>query len=442
MSAAPPNAPSHSSFTPFWRCLVAFVVLLTVIGGGAGTLGAQKAGATSSQASSSRTKAVLTYSDVDLATVRIIMVKGVQMERVILGDSRVSAVAMPEIGHGSGVAIRADGLVLTAHHVVEGAGALAVKVPGQRKSHPAQVVYEDKDLDFALVKTSAVFDKYLPISAKPRSLRMREPVHALGYPVDIGLHYPISSPGIIAGLLNDGLIQLAMSLNPGNSGGPVIDAQNELVAIVVARGDPHQGVLGLGVAMPLEPIARALRDNSVLAKKGLSWTPQQSKLATMVACMAETGPVGILREVSRLLRQADGLSLAELHALAMDGDSADFQALAAAYLWDARLMLVEEAGGILGDGDPRRQRASDLLDGTVELCHAALRRDPEVSMRSAFVGFVAGRWPLAEKPDSKQYRASGQGKKAAPAAPAPRKGRAAPPRNRRRVRTSVEAESY
>ena len=67
--------------------------------------------------------------------------------------------------------------------------------------------------------------------------------------------FPAAASGSFSRARNDGLIELALSLNPGNSGGPVVDAQGALVGVISARGDLAQGIQGIAVA---EPIDRAI----------------------------------------------------------------------------------------------------------------------------------------------------------------------------------------
>jgi hypothetical protein len=338
----------------------------------------------------------LEYDDVDLATVRILTVKGVRVQDVPVLGSGERTVAIPNLSHGTGIAVSHDGLILTAHHVVDNSLALAVKIPGSQEVYPAKVLYADPDQDFAFITTNSKFAKFLPLSNKPRNLRMREQVNAIGYPIDASSKYPLSSPGIIAGELPDGFIQLGMSLNPGNSGGPVIDSKNQLVAIVVARGDPAQGVLGLGLAVPLFHIVSVLQDVVALNREAQSakWSEEDELLAAMAAILVETGPAGMLREVSKLLRERDGSPLAELRLKAVTGKNVNLSVLAAAYLWDAIVMLTEDQTDY-GDEkeDALQTKTRDYLRHVIELCHAAVEKDPNVSLHSTFVSFVVDQWP-------------------------------------------------
>jgi len=338
----------------------------------------------------------LEYDDVDLATVRILTVKGVRVQDVPVLGSGERTVAIPNLSHGTGIVVSSDGLVLTAHHVIDNAIALAVKKPESQEVYPAKILYTDPDQDFAFITTNCKFAHFSPLSREPRKLQMREHVNAIGYPIDASSRYPLSSPGIIAGELPDGFIQLGMSLNPGNSGGPVIDSKNELVGIVVARGDPAQGVLGLGLAVPIFPIVSVLQNVIALKREAQSskWNEEDKLLATMAAILVETGPAGMLREVSKLLQERDGSPLAELRLKAVTGKNVNLSVLAAAYLWDAIVMLTEDESDFGEETNSALEiKTKDYLRHVIELCHVAVEKDPSVSLHSTFVSFVVDQWP-------------------------------------------------
>lgn len=189
----------------------------------------------------------LVYGGIDNATVRVFSVIGVGTARIRSASNIDRLFAIPESGHGSGLLISRDGLVLTARHVVEDAQLLAVWVPGQSRAYPASVVYSDPERDFAVLVIPGVFENHVPLVAPTEALRVRQTVHAIGYPLDARRSDPQSSRGIISGIRPTGDLQLDMALNPGNSGGPLIDESDRILGIVVARGDPSRGVQNIGV---------------------------------------------------------------------------------------------------------------------------------------------------------------------------------------------------
>src|SRR5262249_53314500 len=84
-------------------------------------------------------------------------------------------------------------------------------------------------------------------------------VYVVGYPLDASRTRPQSQQGIVSGALPDGSLQLGVALNPGNSGGPVVDDKERFLGIAVARADPRAGAQGIGVAIPAEQIAPGYR---------------------------------------------------------------------------------------------------------------------------------------------------------------------------------------
>ncbi|MCG8555081.1 MAG: serine protease [Proteobacteria bacterium] len=370
----------------------------------------------------------LTYGAVDKATVRVFVVKrSVDTQRVPSQDGSERTVAVPVVSHGSGVLVNRHGLVLTAYHVIEGASIISVQQPEMSHALPARVVHASPEHDFAFLLAPGRFEHHAALPTRTRSMRVREPVHALGYPIDAALEHPLSSPGIVAGALSNGNMQLGMSLNPGNSGGPLIDRNENLVGIVIARGDPSQGVLGLGVALPIAHAVSALRSGKLAcvelgSKKEAGFRPHdgcqqrhalaggsrprfsahQRRLAQFAATLAAAGPIGFIGDVAQTLQQSEPAVLpAALEAVAAAEGNPDLLALSAGYLWDAVMVMLEDAGSDHAVAKlPKRSRktASAYLHKAIRLCHEAVRRDPTVYGRSQFVEHVLDHWPDVPSP--------------------------------------------
>ncbi len=376
----------------------------------------------------------ISYSAADRAAVRVFAVHGVEALAVRNPRGTERVVAIPNTGHGTGVAISEDGLVLTADHVIADAPLLAVRVPGDDAVYPAEVVFRDPARDFALLVVPARFEDFLPLAGDAPALRVRQTVHAVGYPLDPRRTDPQSSRGIIAGVMSDGNLQLDMALNPGNSGGPLIDEQERLVGIVVARGDPGQGVQGIGIAVPLAPMAAALAQpgHATRVSEGRRALEARGEAGDEVARLVNTlvplGAIGLLREmVDTLADSQQGAVLEQLRALASRQVAPDVDALAAAYLWDVAIMTMERANGAywvqyMPQG-PDRQRASELLNHAIHLSHRAVRGDPSLRSRSPFIRWVVEQYA---DPGPVQRNASTPQAGAAPAGGAPNGPSAAP----------------
>src|SRR5258707_344871 len=201
----------------------------------------------------------LQYSQLDASTVRVFSFKGVKPVKTRSSTGRTYVLATPDAGHGSGLVVSGDGLILTARHVVENARIVAVLLPGSDRPFLAQVVYSDKERDHAFLAVNATFKEFVDTFQHKDKLDVHQTVYVDGYPLDASRTRPQSQQGIVSGALPDGSLQLGIALNPGNSGGPVVDDKERFLGIAVARADPRAGAQGIGVAVPTDQIAPSYR---------------------------------------------------------------------------------------------------------------------------------------------------------------------------------------
>jgi S1-C subfamily serine protease len=168
---------------------------------------------------------------------------------------------------GTGIVIVNEGTILTSLHVVEGAGSIAVSFADGSESE-ARIIREHPERDLAVLQASVVPDD-LPAAplGSPKSLAPGDAVIAVGFPHGIG---PSVSAGVVSGLgrklhtqeagrVLSQLIQFDAAVNPGSSGGPLVNAAGEVVGIVTAIMSPGaQGVFsGMGLATPIDLAAAA-----------------------------------------------------------------------------------------------------------------------------------------------------------------------------------------
>jgi S1-C subfamily serine protease len=145
----------------------------------------------------------------------------------------------PEIkGSGTGFFITRDGYLLTCFHVIEDAVAVKVNVGGDIK--PAKVILTDMNNDLALLKISGTFSA-LAFSPK-RTATMGEEVFTIGYPNPIlqGVNPKLTKGAInsLTGFMDDlRLYQISIPVQPGNSGGPLLDENGNIYGVVVAMLD-------------------------------------------------------------------------------------------------------------------------------------------------------------------------------------------------------------
>ncbi len=161
--------------------------------------------------------------------------------------------------HGSGVLV-ADGWIATAGHVVDDAAILIVIPPGGERGMPAVVARRLPERDLAILRVSGELDSPIALPDRPPALTLGDPISASGYPLDMREMSPAAVSGQIGRPLNDGRVQLSMSVNPGNSGGPVITARGALVGIISQGANPQAGAQGLAIMEPIDALSAPLRE--------------------------------------------------------------------------------------------------------------------------------------------------------------------------------------
>jgi S1-C subfamily serine protease len=150
-------------------------------------------------------------------------------------------------GGGSGFVIAPEGLIITNAHVTEKARKLEVVLPDGREC-PASLIGADADTDLAVVKISTSDLPALTL-ADSRQVRVGQIVIAIGNP--FGFQHTVTAGVVSAtgrslrartGRLMTGLVQTDAALNPGNSGGPLVNTRGEVVGINTAVIMPAQGI--------------------------------------------------------------------------------------------------------------------------------------------------------------------------------------------------------
>jgi S1-C subfamily serine protease len=171
-------------------------------------------------------------------------------------------------GIGTGVVIVDKGVILTNLHVVDGAEKVQVVFFDGLESE-ATVISTQPENDLAVLQAKTIPDDLMPATLRSTAdLAMGDEVIAVGFPFGIG---PSVSSGVISGLRREyrspegkqlltNLIQFDAAANPGNSGGPLVTMDGEVVGIVTAILNPgEQGVfIGIGFAVPIENAASAV----------------------------------------------------------------------------------------------------------------------------------------------------------------------------------------
>ncbi|MGO4814438.1 serine protease [Cupriavidus sp. 2MCAB6] len=162
---------------------------------------------------------------------------------------------------GTAFFVAQSGEMLTSAHVVRGCRQIDVW-PADLKSVPASVVAIDEQRDLALLATN----RPVEMVARPiaKSVRRGAPVYTIGFGLTPSTPLvPVMTRGSVRGIVQpEGhrLLVLRAALHEGNSGGPVVDAQGELLGMVVGR---YTDKPELSVAVPAQDLAQFLHSMSI-----------------------------------------------------------------------------------------------------------------------------------------------------------------------------------
>lgn len=163
---------------------------------------------------------------------------------------------------GTGVIVAEDGTILTAHHVIKGTKDLNLTFADGTKTK-AVVASSNPKRDVATLMPAELPEIVVPATLGG-AVGVGAPVVAIGNP--LGLTYSVST-GVVSGLNRtskdddlNGLIQFDASVNPGSSGGPLLNARGLVIGIVVSIADPGGDEAFAGIAFAV-PIGLALGGN-------------------------------------------------------------------------------------------------------------------------------------------------------------------------------------
>ncbi|RZJ73610.1 trypsin-like peptidase domain-containing protein [Flavobacterium sp.] len=192
-----------------------------------------------------------------------------------------------QVGTGSGVIISEDGYIVTNNHVIKDASELEVTL-NNRKSYKAKLIGTDPKMDIALLKIDS--DEKLPYTAFANSdnIKVGEWVLAVGNPYNLT---STVTAGIVSAkarnLSGDGLqsfIQTDAAVNPGNSGGALVNTQGELVGINTMISSMTGSYVGYSFAVPSNVARKVVEDimeygNTQRAIIGIQGTELNTKIS-------------------------------------------------------------------------------------------------------------------------------------------------------------------
>jgi putative serine protease PepD len=187
------------------------------------------------------------------------------------GDDGQDGAASGGTATGSGFVISADGYVVTNAHVIDRASRVTAKI-GDGKALTARVVGVDASTDLALLKVTPTTTLRPLTLADSSAVQVGDAMFAIGNPYGLdrtlttgvvsALHRSIQSPD---GYAINGVLQTDAALNPGNSGGPLLDARGHVVGVnsQIATSSSSEGTsggnTGVGFAVPSDTVTRVVQ---------------------------------------------------------------------------------------------------------------------------------------------------------------------------------------
>ena len=223
---------------------------------------------------------------------------------------------------GTAFVVNSNGILVTCAHVVESAAEIHVTL--NNRKYPAEVVGFDTEHDLALLRVEATG---LPSMAVANSdqVQLAEPVRVVGYPISdiLGTSVKVTQ-GSVAGIVDRSpikLLQIDATVNPGNSGGPMINSRGEVLGVVTS-GLFSSDLAEVGFCMPSNDVHRLLQKHGVSVDGNPSATaldgPALAQLAVPATGFVEV-TLGGNSESSASLIEYQGLLEAGSRKRAMTG---------------------------------------------------------------------------------------------------------------------------
>ncbi len=176
---------------------------------------------------------------------------------------------VPQQGQGSGFILDKQGHILTNYHVIQGAQLVEVTL-WNKKKYKATVVGSDQSHDIALLQIQGTADLEPATLADSSHLMVGQEVYAIGNPFGFngtmtrGIISALRSVATPTGAKIENAIQTDASVNPGNSGGPLLNSRGEVIGITtMIANNPNGGAdqsAGIGFAIPIDTAKAVLDD--------------------------------------------------------------------------------------------------------------------------------------------------------------------------------------
>lgn len=179
---------------------------------------------------------------------------------------RATASSLSRGSNGSGVIISPDGYIVTCHHVIQNAGQVVVGL-NNKEELPAKIIGSDPSTDLALLKVDAE-DLHVLTPANSEEVQVGEWVLAVGNPFNLSSTITagiVSAKGRNINLINDrfgieAFIQTDAAVNPGNSGGALVNTKGQLIGINSAIMSESGSYEGYSFAVPVNLVMKVIAD--------------------------------------------------------------------------------------------------------------------------------------------------------------------------------------
>ncbi len=191
----------------------------------------------------------------------------VNIDTTLIEEDQFWMIQRQAEGSGSGAVLDKEGHIITNLHVVDDAQKIDVTL-ASNDTYPAELVGADKEHDIAVLKIDAPAAKLFPIPlGKSDHLRVGQRVFALGNPfgqwdgtMTTGIISSLNRnlPSRIPGRMMQSLIQTDAAMNPGNSGGPLLNSDAQMIGMCVAIATRTGQNSGVGFAIPVDRIRAIL----------------------------------------------------------------------------------------------------------------------------------------------------------------------------------------
>ena len=261
--AAPERAPRRRPFRSPWGRLVVLLAIVALLAGLALRRSPATPGITQAQVNRTVQAAVdKAGADAKAAPADSAVVYNTILPSLVYIRTDRTVDGSAGTGIGTGVIVNDQGSIMTAHHVVADATAIVVTFIDGSEA-PAKIVSDQPDNDIAVLRADRQPDVIVP-AVLGGGVRVGDEAFAVGHP--LGLTRSLSA-GVVSGLGRaiplegggtlKGLIQFDAAVNPGNSGGPLLNRDGQVVGIVTALANPSkQGFfIGIGFAVPIATAA-------------------------------------------------------------------------------------------------------------------------------------------------------------------------------------------